>query len=220
MKKLLLALVMCVMAQTAVAMQLNNRVIINSVDQFNTILKTKPNVVLLVSTTWCGPCKKVKPVIEELTGELPQVTFVHIDGDNKALGSLVSKYASEGFPTIKLFKSGKEVAEVAGAEKKEALIGLINRKLSGAQGIQAAPSSQPFVVPTIANRPPSSAASVQTNNKLKPYYSDESSESRSSSESGSSSEGESEEGSYSNSYSGDESSEGGSSDWASRVKRR
>ncbi|MGE0009906.1 MAG: thioredoxin family protein [Candidatus Babeliales bacterium] len=152
MKKLLLMAATLLFVQTVdlVAMEKikqlvavkGNRADIKSVKEFENILRTNDSVVLLVSTTWCGPCKKVKPIIEELTRDLPNVMFVHIDGDNQDLSSLVEKYASQGFPTIKFFKKAQEVQEVIGAETKEKLRSIIQQKLAG--GTQAVVTKKPI----------------------------------------------------------------------------
>lgn len=107
----------------------NNRIDITSEAAFNEVLRTNDNVVVLISTTWCGPCKKLKPIVEQVTREMPHVMFAHIDGDSKPLKKLVDAHASEGFPTLKLFKKGKQVQEVVGAQDKDALTRVINAKL-------------------------------------------------------------------------------------------
>lgn len=156
MKKLLLLIAALLFAQNVelnamkqlVSVQ-GNRADIKSVEEFQNLLRVNGSVVLLVSTTWCGPCKKLKPIVEELTKEMPNVMFVHIDGDNKALATLVQKYAPEGFPTTKLFKRGQEVGEVGGAVAKEELRGTIQQKL----GQGTAPSKADTSKAVAINKP-------------------------------------------------------------------
>lgn len=108
------------------AMGGGNRVEVSSEADFNAQLK-KPKVIVLFSTTWCGPCKALKPIFEQVTQDNPGITFVHVDGDQ--LKGLVSKYKIIGFPTVKFFKGGAEVGQTYGAADKAELQGLINSYL-------------------------------------------------------------------------------------------
>jgi len=56
---------------------------------------------------WCGPCKVLAPVIEEIKQEMTNVKFVDVDVDEEF--ELVSKYGVRGVPTIVVEKDGVEV---------------------------------------------------------------------------------------------------------------
>ena len=74
---------------------------------------------------WCGPCRMVAPVLEQLAGELGgqvRVGKINIDDNPEA----ASKYRVSSIPTMILFKDGKEVARTIGAQPKGALLALIN----------------------------------------------------------------------------------------------
>ncbi len=101
-----------------------NKVVLSRAADFEAQLKNK-NVIGVFTTTWCGPCKQLKPVLEELIGQNSNVTFVFVDGDQ--FPGLVSKYASVGFPTLKFFKNGKEVDQTIGGRSKEELQNMIQR---------------------------------------------------------------------------------------------
>ncbi|BBA33505.1 thioredoxin [Methylocaldum marinum] len=63
---------------------------------------------------WCGPCKMVAPVIEQLAEELAgQVCFGKVDVDSEQ--TLAGRFNIRSIPTLMLFKSGKEVDRVMGA---------------------------------------------------------------------------------------------------------
>ena len=66
---------------------------------------------------WCGPCKMVAPVLEELSDEMSdEVTVAKIDIDSN--GNAPSKYGVRGIPTLLLFKDGEVVGTKVGASPK------------------------------------------------------------------------------------------------------
>lgn len=76
-------------------------------------------MMLDVYTTWCGPCKLMHPIIEELANEYNDVIFVKVDAEGKGLESLRRKYKVEAYPTfIFMDKSGKEVDRHRGSADK------------------------------------------------------------------------------------------------------
>ena len=67
---------------------------------------------------WCGPCKMVAPIIEELAAEYEgKVVFAKIDVDNE--GALAARFKVMGIPTVMLFNDGVEVKRFVGAQPKE-----------------------------------------------------------------------------------------------------
>ena len=79
--------------------------IINSQEFDNTI--ESGVVVVDFFATWCGPCKMLSPVIDELSGELENVNFVKVDIDQSM--DLAQKFKIVSVPTLKVFKNGEEV---------------------------------------------------------------------------------------------------------------
>ena len=82
---------------------------------------TSDNKFVLVdfSAVWCGPCKKLAPVIDDLAKDLPSIKFVKADIEE--LDDLAAEYSVEAVPTLVLLKDGKEVARLEGALGKLAL---------------------------------------------------------------------------------------------------
>ena len=67
--------------------------------------------------TWCGPCRMVAPIVEELASETPDVTFAKVDVDENpdvAMGLGITS-----IPTLMLFKDGKLVDRLIGARPKQ-----------------------------------------------------------------------------------------------------
>ena len=75
--------------------------IINSQEFDNTI--ESGVVVVDFFATWCGPCKMLAPVIDELSGELDNVNFVKVDIDQSM--DLAQKFRIVSVPTLKVFKN-------------------------------------------------------------------------------------------------------------------
>lgn len=66
---------------------------------------------------WCGPCKMVAPIIEELSGEMDNVKFVKVNVDENQ--ELAGSYSVFSIPTFIMFKDGKIVSQFVGAKGKE-----------------------------------------------------------------------------------------------------
>ncbi|GGM27010.1 thioredoxin [Paraliobacillus quinghaiensis] len=75
---------------------------------------------------WCGPCKMIAPVLEELDGEMSdKVKIVKLDVDDNQ--ETAGKFGVMSIPTLLLFKDGEVVEQVVGFQPKEALVELINK---------------------------------------------------------------------------------------------
>jgi len=78
--------------------------------------------------TWCGPCRSISPMVEELAVEFTgrvKVTKLNVD-ENPATPS---QYGVRGIPTLILFKDGKIVDQIIGAVPKARLKALIEKAL-------------------------------------------------------------------------------------------
>jgi thioredoxin 1 len=88
------------------------------------------NLPVLVDfwAVWCGPCRAISPVVEELakefTGKL-KVTKLNVD-ENPAIPS---QYGVRGIPTLILFKGGKILDQIVGAVPKAKLVAMIEKAL-------------------------------------------------------------------------------------------
>jgi thioredoxin 1 len=78
--------------------------------------------------TWCGPCRSISPLIEELAKEFAgkvKVAKINVD-ENPATPS---QYGVRGIPTLILFKDGKVLDQIVGAVPKARLTALIEKAL-------------------------------------------------------------------------------------------
>ena len=88
--------------------------------QLNEILSNNKTVLIDFSTQWCVPCKKMKPIIEDIQRENPNVKVLFIDAD--ANKGLVKKYSITGVPVFIIFINGEESFRKIGLSTKEELI--------------------------------------------------------------------------------------------------
>ena len=100
--------------------------ILNSKEEFeNDILKSNLPCMVDFFATWCGPCKMLSPVIDEVSSELEgKAVVAKIDSDN--LGELCVEYGIRLLPTLVFFKDGKEVDRIVGMAEKEYIIAKLN----------------------------------------------------------------------------------------------
>ncbi|MDC3412579.1 thioredoxin [Aquibacillus sp. 3ASR75-11] len=100
--------------------------IVHATDQ-NFKAETGEGVVLAdFWAPWCGPCKMIAPVLEEIDGEMnDKVKIVKLDVDENQ--ETAGKFGVMSIPTLLLFKDGEVVDQVVGFQPKEALEELISK---------------------------------------------------------------------------------------------
>lgn len=87
--------------------------------QFETI-KQDQLAVVDFSATWCGPCRMLAPILEEIAEELEgQMNFYNVDVDESS--NLAMQYGIMSVPSIVVFKNGEKVAQSIGVQPKEKL---------------------------------------------------------------------------------------------------
>ena len=92
---------------------------IGSADAFDKLVQSGDKPVLVdFWATWCGPCRMLAPVIEELAGEHPEVQFAKLDVDQ--VPDVAMRFGVSAIPTVVLFKAGKEAQRFVGVEPKSA----------------------------------------------------------------------------------------------------
>ncbi|MGL4607680.1 MAG: thioredoxin [Eubacteriaceae bacterium] len=94
--------------------------------EFKTLVVEGTGVVLVdFFATWCGPCKALAPILEELTEELGEkAKILKVDIDQSK--GLAQEYRVMSVPTMKIFKNGEVVETIVGLQSKGVLLEKLN----------------------------------------------------------------------------------------------
>ncbi|MDR1334965.1 MAG: thioredoxin [Holosporaceae bacterium] len=95
-------------------------------ENFAADVLAKNFVVVDFSADWCGPCRMITPILDEIHDEMG-VEFVQVNIDN--CGDIASEYGIMSIPTLAIFKRGEKISVTAGAASKARLVDWIKSHL-------------------------------------------------------------------------------------------
>ena len=105
-----------------------NVIHIGSEEAFEKLMAGDTPVLVDFWATWCGPCRMIAPIVEEIANEYAgKVVVAKVDVDE--MGELAQRYRIMNIPTLMLFKQGQLVDKAIGARPKAALEQMLNKAL-------------------------------------------------------------------------------------------
>jgi len=89
----------------------------------NEVIKSDKPVLVDFNADWCGPCKMLAPVLEEIAGSRDDVKIVSINVDDEDI--LAENYGVSSIPCLVVVKDGKEVKRSVGFRGKDAVLEML-----------------------------------------------------------------------------------------------
>ena len=99
-------------------------IVVNKNNFQEEVLQSDKPVLLDFWAPWCGPCRMVLPLLDEIAAERPDVKVVKVNVDEE--GELANQYEVFSVPTLMVFKNGEPVQQSAGARPKSAILALLD----------------------------------------------------------------------------------------------
>ena len=93
--------------------------------QKEVLLSDKP-VVIDFWATWCGPCKMMAPIVDEVAKEHPEWKFCKVNVDEQ--GALAARFGIQNIPTIAYLENGVVIGSAVGYMSKEMLLSRLGKK--------------------------------------------------------------------------------------------
>lgn len=103
---------------------MNMSVLTVNKNNFDSVRNSEKTVLLDFYADWCGPCRMVSPLVEEIAEENPQYLIGKINVDKEP--ELAQKFQVLSIPTLVVLKNGKPVNQSVGAKPKAQILAMLN----------------------------------------------------------------------------------------------
>jgi thioredoxin 1 len=97
--------------------------IVKNEEDFDQILKDNEAVFVDFYADWCGPCKMVGPIVEELAEEKTDVKFIKVNVDD--VPEVAERFGIMSIPTLIYFRNGEVAGQTLGFQPKESIASII-----------------------------------------------------------------------------------------------
>ena len=94
-----------------------------TIDNFNEVKTSNKTVLIDFYADWCGPCRMVSPIVDEIAEERDDLLVCKVNVDDEP--DLASQFEVYSIPTLVVMKNGEVTSSTAGARPKAAILALI-----------------------------------------------------------------------------------------------
>ena len=89
------------------------------------VLQSNQTVLVDFWASWCGPCKMLSPMVDQVAEERPDIKVCKIDVDEE--GALAQQFGIMSIPSLLVFKSGEVVERSVGVQPKDAVLAMVKK---------------------------------------------------------------------------------------------
>lgn len=107
---------------------MSNVILIENEEHLNKIISENENVAVDFFAEWCGPCKMLLPVLDEVSTEMNEVVICKVNVDDNS--SIAAENNVRGIPTVLFYKNGEKVGSKTGYVPKAQFIQTLGENLS------------------------------------------------------------------------------------------
>ena len=93
-------------------------------ENFESVRLSEKPVLIDFYADWCGPCRMVSPIVDEIAEERDDIVVAKVNVDEE--NELASEFGVFSIPTLVVIKNGKVVSQAAGARPKDAILAMLN----------------------------------------------------------------------------------------------
>lgn len=130
MKRILLTAIIILLGQNATVLPATTLTVgkvyvPHNISELQEIIANNPKVVIDFKATWCGPCKRMEPILDALAKEFTDILFIAVDVD--LFGDISSIHNVRSMPTFVFFRNGKKIATATGAQTPKEFKALLTK---------------------------------------------------------------------------------------------